>query len=43
MKADKRDWHIGKYQPAGREEPRPINETYLEMTRKKRTEELEMW
>ena len=43
MKADKQDWHRGIHQAIPPEDPRPINETYLDITREKRTEELEMW
>ena len=45
MKADKEEWHRGTHQSiqATGEGSRPINETYLDITRKKRTEEMEMW
>ena len=43
MPADKQEWHRGEHQPIPLEGSRPINETYLDITRKKRTEELEMW
>ena len=42
-KADKKDWKRGDYKAIPSESARPINEMSLEITRKKRLEELEMW
>ena len=43
MKADKQDWHRGTHQAISPEGPGQINQKYLDITREKRTEELEMW
>ena len=43
IQADKQEWHRGDRQSTLSEGSRPIDETHLDITRKKRIEELEMW